>query len=245
MIIIKNKSFIFKRNTIFFSKEPYLKNGLLSQYIQSSSTNIKLGFKRFPKFTKLINISNDEFINDFDKTNLRKIKRAKKEGVICENGYDIKEFVDYYNKFLDNKKLNYTLSVKQLEKYTDFFIIRKAFLQNGKILVFHSYLIDSSEKKVRAFHTASDIHNVILTKEEKSVIGRANRLLNFEDMIYFKRLGCLTYDNGGYAYNTKDISLQGINNFKDGFGGTLVEESNYIPYIVYIYKKVKKFIKKW
>ena len=54
------------------------------------------------------------------------------------------------------------------------------------------------------------------------------------DMIYFKKEGYAIYDFGGYAYGTNNPDLIGINNFKDQFGGELVEESNFSPVLTSI-----------
>jgi len=59
------------------------------------------------------------------------------------------------------------------------------------------------------------------------VVGRANRFLHYEDIRYFKEHGYETYDLGGYAKDTQDPKLQGINVFKESFGGTIVEQYNY------------------
>jgi lipid II:glycine glycyltransferase (peptidoglycan interpeptide bridge formation enzyme) len=51
-------------------------------------------------------------------------------------------------------------------------------------------------------------------------------------MLYFKEKIYLEYDFGGYAFGTSNAKLQGINKFKDSFGGELVEQSNYIPFLI-------------
>ena len=47
-------------------------------------------------------------------------------------------------------------------------------------------------------------------------------------------------DLGGYAKDTEDEHLQHVNEFKDGFGGELVEMSNYISHPLVCYRKLSQ-----
>ncbi len=96
---------------------------------------------------------------------------------------------------------------------------------------------DNQIKRVRLLHSASKIYSITDEPSEKAMIGRANRLLHFSDMQRFKELGYEIYDFGGYAHQTNDNMLIGINNFKDSFGGQLVEESNYQSILKHWLKK--------
>ena len=109
----------------------------------------------------------------------------------------------------------------------------------GRPLVYHTYLVDRSIGKVRILTSVSIRRDENLSQQDKNLIANANRLLHYEDMVCFRDLGFTKYDFGGYAYGTKDKSLAGINFFKDSFGGELVEESNYEPWLVWVLKKVK------
>jgi len=218
-------------------------DGFSNEYMQSFSKNRKFGFKRFPKFTKLIDISDDLFKDSFSKTTLYEIRRAKLDAIMCDISNDIETYITFYNKFLVEKNLPGLLTIDELKRYGDAFMIRMATLHAHPLFVFHTYLYDSSIKRVRLLHSVSDIHGQSLTTEQKALLSKANRLLHYEDMLYLKNIGCNTYDFGGYAYNTSDKSLIGINQFKDNFGGVLVEESNYDPYVFYLIKKLIKFWK--
>ncbi|MEI2749887.1 MAG: hypothetical protein V9E88_14145 [Ferruginibacter sp.] len=52
------------------------------------------------------------------------------------------------------------------------------------------------------------------------LIGMANKLLTAKDIGYFKEQGYKMMDFGGYAENTEDKSLKGINDFKLSFRRT-------------------------
>jgi hypothetical protein len=243
MISFNKSKFIIQRKLILYSEKPNLLDGLLNEYMQSFFKHPIFGFKRFPKYTKIIDISSDTFKDSFSKTTLYEIRRATQDAINCSTTYDIDGYIKFYNKFLVEKKLSGLLSFDEVNRYGNAFVVRCANIEEDPLFVYHSYLYDSSIKRVRLLHSVSDIHNNSLTTQQKALLSKANRLLHYEDMIYFKRNGCLTYDFGGYAYETTDKSLLGINSFKDNFGGVLVEESNYYPFIFYLIKKLFKFFK--
>ncbi len=239
MISININNLPIRRRLIFFAPIPSLKYGIFSSYTQSLSKETKLGFKRHPKFTKVIDLESSLFLSKFDKSTAYEIRRSKSEGVQCVTSRNLIDFVSFYNSFLQNKKMEGSISIEEIEKYGDNFILRIAYLGNT-IIVYHSYLLDKSIGRVRLLHSVSNIHDYNISSLEKAQIGRANRLLHFEDMIFFKEHGFLAYDFGGYAINTKNKALEGINKFKDGFGGTLIEESNYEAYLIYLGKRLKQ-----
>lgn len=244
MLNFNNNKWFIHRKLILYAKRPSLKNGLFDHYIQAISKEKILGFKRVPKYTKLIDLSNNYFNEFFDKNTIYEIRRAKKEGVFCKTSYNISEFTTFYNQFTHAKKIDGILSESELAKYGDSLVLRSALSEELNILVYHSYLVDWSIKRVRLLNSASNIYLKSINSAEKAHIGRANRLLHYEDMIFFKESGCQLYDFGGYSMNTSDRSLIGINSFKDGFGGTLIEESNYVSYCQHITNRILIFLKK-
>lgn len=245
MISFSLNNFPIRRNLIFFADEPFLQHGLFDIYMQSLSKKSKFGFKRVPKFSKLIDLSVNNFENSFNKENHYQIRKGKCDGINCISTDDIKEFVLYHNDFIQKKNLSGLLSEKELKIYGDALVIRTAYLNVDQYLVFHSYLLDRSIKRVRLFHSVSNLYDNTLTPSQKQLIGRANRLLHYDDMLHFREQGILIYDFGGYAYQTNDKSLKGINNFKDSFGGTMVEESNYEFFLIFGIKKLKNSVSRF
>ena len=79
--------------------------------------------------------------------------------------------------------------------------------------------------------------------ERRSLIGRANRALHYLNMLNFKDRGITTYDLGGYALGTQDPELQEVNEFKDSFGGQLIEESNYISLPLHWARKLNALLR--
>ncbi|MNI71773.1 hypothetical protein D3C73_1276650 [compost metagenome] len=109
-------------------------------------------------------------------------------------------------------------------------LITKATYDNVDI-VMHSYVIDKHSKRARLLHSSSLFRNEDGTNI-RAIIGRANRLLHFADIQYFKEMGFVTYDLGGYATDIQDQALANINQFKSSFGGQLKKENDYIPYLM-------------
>ena len=108
-------------------------------------------------------------------------------------------------------------------------------------LVMHANIIDQDLKRVHMFRSASHFRTVS-DERKRGLIGRMNRFLHFEDMIYAKKMNMLKYDFGGYAINTDDKELLDINKFKDGFGGKLKRESNYLPYPIWLWRRLKRLV---
>jgi lipid II:glycine glycyltransferase (peptidoglycan interpeptide bridge formation enzyme) len=76
------------------------------------------------------------------------------------------------------------------------------------------------------------------------MIGRANRLLHWEDIRYFKSQGYLIYDFGGIGVDINDKEKQAINKFKECFNGVRVKEyKSLVPvtfkgFLSVFYKKI-------
>lgn len=242
MLIIRNRKSFLTRRSVFFAQKPSFKMGLFNYYIQSFYIGEIPGFKRYAFFTKLIDLSDPNFMHEFDNATLYDIRKSKKDGIFCSESKNIEEFVSFYNRFQESKKLAVRISQKDILEYGDNLIVRNAYLPDGALIVLHSYLVDRSLKRARLLSSASTLHDKETTPRLKSIIGRANRHLHYEDMIFFKSNGISIYDFGGYALGTSDCVLQGINYFKDRFGGVLSEESNYELYIIYLVKLVINFI---
>lgn len=239
MLEIIRSTFPIRRKLFIFSDEPSLEAGLFTSYHQCLSTQDKAGFKRYPFFTKLITISDPDFDQAFSRNARYGIRKAKSEGLYCTAFTDFSTFVSIYNRFVEHKKLDRPLTVKELKAYGDNLVLRAACSLDGSILTVHSYICDPSIARVRAFHSASRMHDPTISREQRSVIGRANIFLHASDMLHFREQGYATYDLGGYTVGTHDEALAGINKFKDNFGGTLVEESAYVPYWIHWFRALR------
>ncbi len=115
---------------------------------------------------------------------------------------------------------------------------------NDSVIVMNAYILDETISRVRLLYSASHFRD-INEKSFAAIVGRANRLLHWHAISFFKENKYLIYDLGGYALGTKDKSLININKFKDGFGGELLIESKYCSYpflFLRVLVQLKKFI---
>ncbi|SDD76222.1 hypothetical protein SAMN05216464_102497 [Mucilaginibacter pineti] len=242
MIQISSRAMrIVPYTVVWFAAKPNLWGCLLKYYKQSKSCDTVAGYRKEAFFTKVIDISAPvtAIEANFDKNTAYEIRRAAKDGVTSIMGTGIKPFIEFYNSFALTKglkKLN-----KDFYKYKPHLFITKA-VHQGQDIVMHAYIRDNALQRVRLLHSASLFRNENDT-QLKAVAGRANRLLHFDDICFFKQLGFKIYDLGGYAHDTKDTELLKINKFKDSFGGTLLQETDYVPISLTFLSLLKKIFR--
>lgn len=174
----------------------------------------------------------------FNKQIRQQIKIAEREGTSCHFHNDIEKFVDFFNDFA-KKKNTWLTSEQRIRDMGD--CIKLSFaVNNGIILAAHSYIIDNEVGIVRQLHSAT---KRLDENFDRNLIGRANKYLTVTDIFYFKEKGFKVFDFGGFAKDTDNESLKGINNFKLQFGGDLITCTNYYSINYWLLKKVSKLIK--
>ena len=72
----------------------------------------------------------------------------------------------------------------------------------------------------------------------KKISGFLNRYLHWHDIQYFKSKNFKIYDFGGLSLSQSNRKLQQIDKFKLSFGGTIIQEYNYMLTSNPIYKKI-------
>jgi hypothetical protein len=90
-------------------------------------------------------------------------------------------------------------------------------------LVWHAY--HRGRERVTLLYSAS-LFRQNPSGDFRNMIGRANRLQHWLDMLHFKKEGIATYDFGGWYHGSQDEERLRINKFKQQFGGQVVK--NYI-----------------
>ncbi len=228
MIDLQVRSAPLRYNVHWFHERPRPRTAIgLTLYMQCRCVEDTPGFVRRPFATKLIDLTANEesLLANCRHNTAYEIKRARREDIrfALEPRFDM--FVSVFNEFARVSGL-VPLTRSALDDYGDHITITQATLHEEP-LVMHCYLVDRQASRARLLYSASTFHH---TEEsaKRYLIGRANRFLHFEDMLYFKRCGLHVYDLGGYAVDTTDPKRQAINRFKDGFGGTLKGESHFV-----------------
>jgi hypothetical protein len=232
MVTYKKKYGIFKVTESWFGYKSGITNllGLKAYLHVRGSSPVSMAIKDITYTIEIpLDKEVDELLASFPKNLRTDIRKAEEAGITTYFHHDIESFVNFYNEFACKKKVH-PISVRRLEELGDTLRLSFAVL-DGKILSAHSYILDCNESIVRAFRSAT----IRLEDDVNGItVGRANKLLHYKDMVYFKGIGVNTYDFGGYAMNTQDAQLQGINNFKTKFGGEIVPCENYysVPYMI-------------
>ena len=90
----------------------------------------------------------------------------------------------------------------------------------GEVVVWHSYLLIGS--RVRLLHSASLFRGQAPAR--RGLIGRANWLLHWLEMQHFRGTGATLFDFGGWYEGQDDEEKLRVNEFKEGFGGTVRQE---------------------
>ncbi len=198
---------------------------LFSSFFQSSYNEKVMGMRRKEFYTSHINLKEDieQIKGKFDKGTAYEIRRAIKDGVVTEIFEDKSKFINFFNDFAKAKGIKGTSSNYNL--FERDIVMTKAIFED-EVLVMHSYLVD--DNRARLYMSCSK-YLEIADKGKRALLGRANRYLHFKDIEMFKDNGLQIYDFGGYAKDTEDKYLIGINKFKLGFGGSIVKEYNYAP----------------
>jgi len=140
----------------------------------------------------------------------------------AQDGLVFQQFCNYYDAFASHKsqpKLNRTWL--SLLANDGAITLSRVSDSTGETLVWHLY--HRSSKRATLFHSAS-LFRKIDTSAMRNKIGRANRLLHWQDMQRFQAEGISVYDFGGWYEGDKDLERLGINKFKEEFGGQIVKD---------------------
>src|SRR5438132_1817109 len=173
----------------------------LCVYYQARVDKKRFGFVSKPFYTILnaLDIPEQEIFKGFTSTVRNEIRRSERENVQCGLMDSLDEFRRFHNDFASAKG-TYLADEGLIDGYKDKLVITCAKLDE-RTLAAHAYLSDQEAKTVRLLLSS----NIRLTERiDANFIGRANKLLHFKDMIYFKENGYLVYDFGGFAYNTSE-----------------------------------------
>jgi len=181
----------------------------------------------------------DVIFSGFSATTRYDIRRAEKEGIDYRFQNDIDGFVRFYNAFAHERNIPPTSRQRMIEMGEN---LKLSFaLLNGQIVSAHSYITDKEVGTVRFYQSASSRFD---RSYDPSRIGRANKLLQYKDMLNFKEQGYKVYDFGGYSEKTRDKGLIGINHYKLSFGGKITTCYNCYSISYYLIMRVAEFFEK-
>ncbi len=167
--------------------------------------------------------SADEIISQMRKNTRYEIRRAINRDklqttvITAPLKDDVAEYIAYYDKFADSKKMHH-INSKKIKALTEqsMYAITKCLDSEDNVLAEHAYYLDKKDKRIM-LATSASLFRENENPEYRNLIGRANRMLHYKDLLAFKELGYEVYDYGGIGdYNEE---LKAIAEFKLGFGG--------------------------
>ena len=221
------KSRFLTRAEVWFDDEPG-ETQSVDLLIYSRRSKPVPGTKVRVAHTYLIDLTQsvEQLEANLNKETAYKIRRAERDKVKCErldpkNPRVVDEFEQMYNVFAKIKGLQ-PLHRGRMESLAAASLVDLSAARNaeGKILVYHANYYDgrraSGMELPSLFRTLSD-------SAERNSIGRANRLLNWHDILSYKADGLEAFDFGGWYVGTNPEMLN-INEVKRGYGGQVIRE---------------------
>jgi hypothetical protein len=185
----------------------------------------------------------EELFSLIHKNTRYEINRAKdRDGVECftfleqpdlnerlpqheEDKNKLRRYVEFFNVFAASKRRD-RIDPSEFDEFVrrGALCIRSA-SKDSQPLVMHAYIV--SDGIARLYQSASHFRDRE-EQESRNLTGRANRLLHWDDMLYFKDRGLSVYDYGGVYAGHTDREKLAIAQFKLAFGGAKKREYVYI-----------------
>lgn len=170
--------------------------------------------------------SPEELLQQMTKNTRYEVRRALNKDELCTeflmdiSEQELQDFLTLYNAFADLKNLGHIGEAKIRKLAADgMYAVTKCYSSDGTLLVEHTYYLDKEDKRAMLATSCS-----LYRKEEyvryKNLIGRANRMMHYQDMLYFKSEGYEIYDFNGISDFSEETHA--IAEFKRGFGGNVI-----------------------
>lgn len=191
----------------------------------------------------------EELFRNFSKSLRRAIRKINEidEVEFFYNFYptqnEIKEYVKYFSGFSKAKQI-YSCDkplLERLSKIGCLGIVGVREKETGKILVYNTYIQDGV--RARGQYSVSMTYKYSHDKEKRKFIANANKALEWYAINLYKEKGYIEYDLGGVTLDANRPEMDGIDQYKMQFGGTLNEEYNY-SYGYSVKGKVTLLVKK-
>ena len=211
---------------IFFDEEPSLPDADVVEYIQRP---LPMPGTRCREFSTLhLDLTRDEstLLAGLSRNCRAALRRAPRDEIADEvwspaSSRALQEFIDFFNRFAGGKGLAPAPADRLSAFHASSALDLSVATQDGRPLVWHAYL--RTPDRVLLLHSAS-LFRESSDSKVRNLIGRANRVLHWRDIVRYKEAGLPLLDFGGWYPGTEDQQLLGVNRFKAEFGATLVRE---------------------
>lgn len=169
--------------------------------------------------------SQADILQEMNKTTRNEIRRTVRDDLRYDFWHiDVKAHIAEFGEFYKRNAVVRS-DLRSVLRWTDLHAcngtldLSRISQADGKVLGWHVYYTDHQHARLRYSVSLSRTHD---TAALHTLIGRANRYLHWEDIKRFKAGGFRVYDLGGWYPGDSDIKLLRVNQFKAGFGGTIV-----------------------
>ncbi len=185
--------------------------------------------ERFSTLIVNLTLSEGDLLGNLNEKTRYEVRRAgNKDLVECTHepfaNEDVcTEFQQFYNKFAQSKGLGQLLTNQLLARAKAGALQLSRAVYQGQTIVWHVHVITPTT--VSLLYSASQFH-ILAQRDARAAIGRANRLLHWKDMLFFKSQGKDFYDFGGWYSGLENEALLKINQFKEEFGGKRTDQLN-------------------
>ncbi len=180
-----------------------------------------------------LTVTESALMANLDRDTRKQVIRAERDGISIERYHGrhipiLNDFNIFYHIFTESKSdvrdiLKISVQMHMLKRFADagMLEVSRAIGSDGEPLVYRVLIV--SDGRVRGLHVAS-LFREGQSSERRHYLGRANRYLLFQNMLYYKHKGYSQYDMGGWYSGKENESLLHVNQFKQGFGGKVVCE---------------------
>jgi lipid II:glycine glycyltransferase (peptidoglycan interpeptide bridge formation enzyme) len=213
-------------------------------YMDSYGASKPWGFSTEYRHTLVTDLTPNEsdIFQNFPKDTRNQIRRCEREHLFELNtNTDLQAFMQLYQRFAKARGLS-ILQIADIQSLTksDYQIFSADY--QGLPLIGHFYLVSPQTQTVSLLLSASS--PLKYTDDTlKQAMAHANRCLHWQGIRYFKQQGFQRYDWGGYALNTSDPTLQGINRFKKTFNGQLTPLYNHYSPLYVLIETIRSILK--
>jgi hypothetical protein len=220
----------YRTAVVLFDERPSLRGIDVVRYFQSPEPVAGASCESYDTLLVDLSRSEDDLLAEMRKDTRYEIRRAADKDSVSHQMIDardsiaVEQFATAYDQFARSKGLA-PINRRVLAGYArgSALALSQVSRQDGETLVWHAYLL--GQKRARLLHSASIFRDVD-DKDMRALVGRANRLHHFRDMLHFKAIGLTEYDLGGWNKDTEDEEVQRVNRFKESFGGKHVCDYN-------------------
>lgn len=178
-------------------------------------------FQTFHTLYTDLGTTEEDLMSKIHKNFRYEIRRNMKEEVvyrtyaseeILQNEALLLDCADMYQNMYAQKGMKNSLNLEQMRLYAEKgCLVITAMSQNQENLVYHTYITEGTN--TRLLHSFSEFRKENL---DANMIARCNKRLHWEDYLYFKARGYVSYDWGGIS---NPQNPNGIDEFKMRFGG--------------------------